>query len=347
MSEDPCAITGLGLRDMWSMSSESSKKRRMIKSPYHDLLDPGVLQGLDSEAIITSNSHVVSTEDVKILGKALGNGSFCTAFRCILLINGDEMECVVKIPNFVGRKVVDGKLPTISQPHVRALVDFEHELLITRHLLEPDSYTAWYDKGSDQASMVPYSKLENFHKDLLTLQEHPGYKHIHKMIHMEPASLNRSYPMLFSEQCDKSLSGEHYFTSTLSLPWLDAVSQLLDGFEYMMSREVLHGDIKSDNVLCTFQPNRGLYHYVYTDFGLFQREQYNDQDARHDLMCLTSMLKNIAHNANSRGQTVSVVASVLNGSQASRTTQSILRDLQSALEADLTEMRHDYECHDL
>ena len=212
------------------MSSASSKKRRMIKSPYHDLLDPGVLQGLDSEAIITSNSHVVSTEDVKILGKALRNGSFCTAFRCILLINGDEMECVVKIPNFVGRKVVDGKLPTISQPHVRALVDFEHELLITRHLLEPDSYTAWYDKGSDQASMVPYSKLENFHKDLLTLQEHPGYKHIHKMIHMEPASLNRSYPMLFSEQCEKtllSLSGEHYFTSTMSLPWLDGCESVL------------------------------------------------------------------------------------------------------------------------
>ena len=163
---------------------------------------------------------------------------------------------------------------------------------------------------------------------------HPGYNHIHKVIHMEPMSISTGYPMLFSERCDCTLQALPfcYFASALCVPWVDAARQLLSGLEYMASRGVCHEDIKRDNVLCTLQPGTGLYHYVFTDFGLSERR--NDDEAfKSDLASLTRMLRALPDNVASQGLTFRACLGDFNGKQAS--FPSLLCELKGAIAADL------------
>jgi serine/threonine protein kinase len=184
-----------------------------------------------------------------LLDALLGSGAYGTAYRCTVF----DVSLVVKVPN--GVQVVGDRLPTRARIDANARNDFAQELCNAERLLEPLDYRG--------AMRIQPADARALHAEMLQMRAHPGYKHIHRLIHGE---LSSAYPMLFSEPCDGTLwemrrAHSAPLWTTDAPEWQALARQLLLAFDYTRTRGLYHLDIKPDNVF--YIGSR----YMLADFG--------------------------------------------------------------------------------
>ena len=100
--------------------------------------------------------------------------------------------------------------------------------------------------------------------ELRTLQAHPGYKHLHHILHV---TFNYPNCTIFSERCDGDLIHLIQYTPK-GFVWADLVSQLGNAMNYIHFHSMAHLDIKPDNVL--YKGNR----FLLTDFDTLSAMDY-------------------------------------------------------------------------
>lgn len=126
-------------------------------------------------------------------------------------------------------------------------------------------------------------------KEAQTMKQHPGYHHIHKILHFD-----RDIPCVISEICDGSVNelnktytanearayfghfhnvmkyGSSIRQSVMSKEWLSLAYQVGQALLYMESRGLAHLDIKMDNIFYKHIPfgKHGAFTYYLSDFGL-------------------------------------------------------------------------------
>lgn len=209
----------------------------------------------------------------------LGSGAYGTAYRCTVF----NRSLVVKVPN--GVQVVGDRLPVRARIDASARNDFALELRNAERLLEPLDYRG--------AMRIQSADARALHAEMLQMRAHPGYKHIHRLIHGEINSAG-AYPMLFSEACDGTLWERRRAHSaplwtTDASEWQALARQLLSAFDYTRTRGLYHLDIKPDNVF--YIGSR----YMLADFG---RMMSSDEEIMHRSarMLVNTLLVSLGHN---------------------------------------------------
>lgn len=94
-----------------------------------------------------------------------------------------------------------------------------------------------------------------------------------KFFGSKPCGLKRGYTLMALELCSRSLHDHLHRSYPQGLPEFEIVqliSDFLHGYSHLIDRGVLHGDIKSANILVDLQGN-----YKIADFGLAQHMPEN------------------------------------------------------------------------
>ena len=244
------------------MPMDLSPHMALLNNPQHNAL----WQHADREAVVPYPPlPIVRPEHVRVHPVPLGVGATGTAFRCRVW---GSYECVIKLnnqnlrPEAPGRKQPDAYVPLLSvavpSDHEPALSSpFHCELKVAKRLFEPFPFAGAYltvDQGRQMA--LAYAQM----------QAHPGFHHAHRILRVELAS--EGLPMLFSEACDTTahaLARLGQYPSCASFAWKDMARQIILGFEYLLSRGVIHKDLHGNNMYAT-RSAHGSYHYQVADY---------------------------------------------------------------------------------
>lgn len=223
---------------------------------------------------------VIRPTEVRLL-RRLGSGFFGAAYLCRVR----ETDLVVKVPLAIeNARRLNAFLPA-EAPIIEDDSDFSHferELLNAEHLLEPRFRQRREDFSIEQA--------ETRFNIMQRMRAHPGYKHIHRIVHGEVDAARVPYPMLFSEPCEGTLEDRLQRRATWDYyRWRTLAVQLWLAFDYMRARGLYHLDLKADNIF--FIGER----YMVADFGFCGSEPH------HRERCARSIAK-VLHTAMPRAR---------------------------------------------
>ena len=259
---------------------------------WHDFRDaprPPALSLLDDDCprgTVALREHHVRPQDVTLEHPSLGAGIHSVAYRCRVRLDDQRpsVACVVKFSsrlNVSANDVHPPDAPDGCSAIIREVAwrDYRDELANVRRLLEPPGYDG-------------YTVTDNDRDVLDRMREHPGFRHIHTVYHVECAP-EAPYPMLFSAPCETTLL-DHlrrrgYFPATNDTAWQDAMRQVLYGISYIASQAgMVHGDLHLGNVFVL--DARPPLRLVLSDFALCFLLEPGDRDA-HD--CLDETLGSV------------------------------------------------------
>ena len=213
-----------------------------------------MLNGLRPSQSLLLRPITITPADVRIEHPALGRGAFGYAYRCKV----SDHDLVVKVP-LAAAPLGWAQLPDSAPLDAEDLTDFAKELRNAARLLEPVAFSNATQLNAEQARAL--------RREMDTMRAHPGYEHIHRIVHGESAP----YPMLFSEACEGTLWERLQTTdwSTDSPEWRSLACQMLSAFDYTRTRELYHCDIKTDNIFYIGE------RYMLADFGLASSAQHD------------------------------------------------------------------------
>ena len=199
----------------------------------------------------------VTPDMVWLFQPELGYGASGVAYRCRVAGHG---EWVVKVPLALmtdDEGPLDGSFGACDQA-------YRAEVANAEWLLEPRGYTESLAHAADWDR----ARVTALHSEMARMRAHPGYAHIHKLVHAEWAPI----PMIFSEACDESLRTTVHmaypdYATTDRTDWRAVATQMLAALDYTRMRELLHMDIKPENILVR-RSAAGRRTYLLADFGL-------------------------------------------------------------------------------
>ena len=239
----------------------------------HEFFDERVSDAIRTDdARLEATPRHITPADVELTSHRLGNGVVSSAYLCRLRF-APRQTFVVKVPNSVVRGITEyvsderpGALPSSLQvDDPRIFAEYEQELHTMERLLEPRDYVEHMRLGRHS---LTHAEVRRFFLAQEALRMHSGYGHIHHIVHVEREGVC-GYPMFFSDPCDgivESLRKAGTYPDSDAHAWRELARQTLCGFDYMLSRRVIHTDLHDANI---FYKRRGsdAYHYVIGDFG--------------------------------------------------------------------------------
>ena len=294
-----CPKTGAFLSQSQVYTEEGVSGKR-VWGNFQDPWDPEILALLQREpgALVSHRPFRFSLGDIEI-NEYLGQGAFGQAYTCVV----KDRPMVVKMAHDqrlveTGKRRADGTVPKVLQAvpwrNYTTCRTFLKEIENFERIMEPASFKdpqnnmpAWM-KGTG----MNYSEHNAFHEELHRMMRHPGYKHMHKILHLE---IVENIPLLFSEQCRSSLhnlvklyartcdcevlrpklQGNEYQPTAL---WWRVAQHLSSAVDYMLMREFITLDIKPGNILYKILPN-GEMLFMVSDYGMCEPVDSDDSTA--------------------------------------------------------------------
>jgi len=235
---------------------------------------PDMLRQYSDNALVEEAPIFLSLGDIH-LGKKLGEGTYGKTYTCTLL--QQTTNVVVKMP--LAQELQDNSIAKKAVPEMEKVVaNYNQEFTNFERMMEPVLFTTYTRQGEHWVTLKTDSVAENhqeyfaLQQEMLKIQGHPGYKHMHRLLHFQIAE--GTVPLIFSEPCDETLQGllrQLYLASSPFLRlkeyklWWTIARQLTSAMEFMLvERHFVNVDIKPINVLYCAQDNR----FVLADYGM-------------------------------------------------------------------------------
>ena len=235
------------------------------------------------------------------LGKRLGKGGNGVAYVCrfptLQHLVGGTMALTIKLPlPLMACNVLDVLADgSITRRDALSPKEIDAEEISTRDLrddfstyekiMEPPSFFKRFKYGQLADNVTPAQHAAWMADEVNTFPPHPGMAHIHHIVHFD-----ESVPCIFSEQCNGTV-GElrkkrpSLFEATpnmmggfsMSDEWCKVGLQTAQALAFMMSKDVVHLDLKPNNVFyrCLGHNN---YHYLVSDFGIALPDKLDRQN---------------------------------------------------------------------
>ena len=292
------AVTGAGLGRYVVCAGQEE-----VQS-FEDFWDPHLRAVLDADPhrYVVQEPLIVASGDIVVM-KRLGVGSTGQAWTCTL--HGHKY--VIKFPPGIKPATVfgvstsnvdQGGTPTDVQPagtktdarpgHMDRLAEqYNAEFDNFERMMEPKIYRRAGKHYADTMLRPAKGPLHNaeqyraFFRAMENLQSHPGFKHMHKLYHVQ--MLDQGFPAIFSEPCKGSLytylpqmeRGRKLRPLASGAPsemWERIAAHISDAVTYMVSMGFIHVDIKPDNIL--YQLTKDGVLFMLGDYGECQELGY-------------------------------------------------------------------------
>ena len=288
---------------------KQAQSEKEVLGEFEDAWDPGIQTTLDNasdtEIYVEQEPLKFDIADIQ-LEKHLGEGTYGKAFTC--MVKGRAL--VVKMHPDQSTRATNMKRPLdaddvpqmISTERLssRGLADtmeaYEMEMDNFEKMMEPPSVREarvqnkdrWVHFKMDNAD-VNRRHYKALQADMKMLQSLKGYKHMHKLLHMEVID---KVPLIFSERCDDSLHRllRQYartncyelrptFINNMFYPtslWISIAQQLSDAMNYMLSVGYVNVDIKPANILYVVEG--GSMVFKMSDYGMCEPKHTKESD---------------------------------------------------------------------
>ena len=261
---------------------EDNERAWNVSSALH----PDALNLLQRAPRLTVNHIRFLPSSVVVNLPALGEGSFGAAYRCVV---SEQYEWVVKVPYGISPVVAlsDGELVLPSTLDLscrwcgskRTFDDFRKEAEVAEFLTEPHAYVQQllHERRHDTPVHFTRDRVRELHAEMAAIRAHPGYAHIHKLVHLEVVqSWKTPYPMIFSEPCDGTLQAyvraSYPFSDTNAPAWRTMLRQLIAAVEFMYWRGFVHLDIHPGNIFLVAPPPGEPIFCKLADFGICAKQ---------------------------------------------------------------------------
>ena len=308
---DVCRPTGVHLTVDRLVSMKGGEAREV-----ESIWDADVQAALDEDGgpyFVEQKPLEFRLSDVE-LGKVLGQGSYGVTYTCIIKKRGmvikfnPEHEVRIKrvhkadtesdqaTKNEDDDKNKEDKATKtvfafnqLDPETLRDIYDeYREEFSNFERIMEPASFKKYtrdqerwvtWDGVSPEANRRQYNELK---RDLELFQAHPGYEHMHKLLHFDTKD-NISF--ILSERCDDSLENLmekhcdesiHEFKPAAdgspSKLWLLLAEHLTYATLFMQERGLVNVDIKPSNIL--YVDRGGQKHFMISDYGMCSESDY-------------------------------------------------------------------------
>lgn len=230
------------------------------------------------------------------LNKVLGKGTYGTAYLAHWAENNKRV--VAKFSNYFLRNNIilvtaDGKIhynKSLRHIALQGVQDMTVEYRNAVRILAPYYYNSIakdYHDDNFKLNHISTAHFEAIQQEARKLRIHPGYIHLHKIVHF-----SQELACIFSEYCKGSLWDMITDEKQLSQSTLRSVSgiQKLNrdiGFavDYLLNvASVAHLDIKPENILYQVNEGNGALEWKLSDFGLCQSLDHETQAKPRDIM---------------------------------------------------------------
>ena len=308
---DVCRPTGVHLTVDRLVSMEGGEAREV-----ESIWDADVQAALDEDGgpyFVEQKPLEFHLWDVE-LGKVLGRGSYGVTYTCIIKKRGmvikfnpkhnvrikrvhkADTESDQATKNEDDDKNKEDKATKtvfafnqLDPETLRDIYDeYREEFSNFERIMEPASFKKYtrdqerwvtWDGVSQEANRRQYDELK---RDLELFQAHPGYEHMHKLLHFDTKD-NISF--ILSERCDDSLENLmekhcdesiHEFKPAAdgspSKLWLLLAEHLTYATLFMQERGLVNVDIKPSNIL--YVDRGGQKHFMISDYGMCSEADY-------------------------------------------------------------------------
>ena len=237
------APTALYLGDFIAYDNEKEDSARVVHA----------LRDIPHNAHHISQTKIGNLRQRLMIGRPLAEGSFGQASVCI--DKKTNQQYVIKQSKYgLTQKTVD---------------DMTTEAFFAQLLVEGPAAAHFFPAGKPCTNLSAAS-AQIITSQIHSMQQHPGYFHIHRLVHFDP-----TWPCILSEPCDGTLSdlrgriSNEFRRSGPPQLWKTFAQQILNGISYMHSMGIAHQDIKLPNIFY-----RGNQCYI-ADFGLASREAHS------------------------------------------------------------------------
>ena len=230
---------------------------------------------------------------LKIIQPEIGKGAFGRVFRCTL--NGNR-ELIVKLPTtllnlkvleidgngYLTRNEIYTNEKDKKQQDKEAKNEFMDEFKNAEDILNPLMIKKMKFQAGYAHSFQTSEELSRFHAETLEMKQHPGYAHLHKLVHFVP-----EIPCILSEPCTGcvidlidtkpdifSLNTDSIHFLTMPDIWVDIAYQMGQAMLFMRDIcKVSHNDIKPENIFYTpvdasHHGSGSKYHFQLGDYGI-------------------------------------------------------------------------------
>jgi len=223
--------------------------------------------------------HDLILSEMRVM-EELGQGAWGKVFLCHFPSLSSKGPVVMKIPlDLLDRKILfisRGALLTTEDLYhhsdevalANALADYKDEFKTYERIMDPRR-KFW---GAQLVPSVGVVKHAEWKEELGRMEKHPGHAHIHRMLHFDAG-----IPAIFSEECHGTLTSLRRYRPALfevvepalemTALWKQIGREIADAVDYMRTRNVVHGDLKTDNILFV-EASDGAFRFVVSDFGL-------------------------------------------------------------------------------
>ena len=285
---------------------------RQVLGSYQDPWDEEAWRLLfdDKALMVHTREEEFSVNDLNIY-ELVGKGTFGKAYTCVL--KGKQL--VVKIPkkasvreyqagmkhdyeggiiggeNYKRIEPWDPMVRDSSSTLKKSMENFTAEMEHYELMMEGEKFRSlrgfkqrWIRliETSAEANRQQYERLR---EEALRLRQHPGFKHMHQLFHLQWFG---EWPVLFSAPCESSLynllqkfqdenmldlrpeevNGEPFYQP--SKLWIVIAKQMTLAMEFMKSVKFVHLDIKPENILYRHKSD-GQIEFMMSDYGICGR----------------------------------------------------------------------------
>jgi len=228
------------------------------------------------------------------LHEKLGTGTYGQVYSCTIKGKGmviklnEKHEISTKTRSHDGAIKMTFKLNKVKRLET-TVEAFNYEIKNYERMMEPKSFIKYigpfrvqgwihWDSTSREANSRQYNRMR---EELQLIQAHPGYKHMHKLLHFD---IIKNVPFILSERCDGTLDMLLWkntveriddFKPRAGVPsklWLMLAEQLNHAACFMQDRGFMNVDIKPSNIFYAY-PN-GEMCFMVSDYGMCSEAQY-------------------------------------------------------------------------